>query len=90
MLGSANPEKLKSEFDQNAIPREVEMYTYDFKVQIIAGIFYWVLLTSILIVMIYLKNNKLITLGDFAFVFGIIFGCFVGISMKLQFSLKFR
>jgi len=30
-------EKLKSEFDQNAIPREVEMYTYDFKVQIIGS-----------------------------------------------------
>jgi ATP-binding cassette, subfamily B, bacterial len=66
-------EKLKSEFDKDTIPKEVAMYKYDFKVQIVASIFYWLLLTSILIVMIYLKNNELITLGDFAFVFGIIF-----------------
>jgi ATP-binding cassette subfamily B protein len=66
-------EKLKNEFDKDTIPKEVAMYKYDFKVQIVASVFYWLLLTSILIVMIYLKNNELITLGDFAFVFGIIF-----------------
>ena len=65
--------KLKTEFDKDTIPKEVAMYKYDFKVQIVASGFYWLLLTSILIVMIYLKNNELITLGDFAFVFGIIF-----------------
>ncbi len=65
--------KLKTEFDKDTIPKEVAMYKYDFKVQIVASVFYWLLLTSILIVMIYLKNNELITLGDFAFVFGIIF-----------------
>ena len=66
-------DKLKSEFDNDTIPKEVALYKYDIKVQIIAGIFYWILLTSILIFMIHLKNNRLITLGDFAFVFGIIF-----------------
>ena len=65
--------KLKTEFDKDTIPKEVSMYKYDFKVQIIAGLFYWVLLGSILWAMIYLKNQRLITIGDFAFVFGIVF-----------------
>ena len=65
--------KLKTELDKDTIPKEVSMYKYDFKVQIIASLFYWVLLASILWAMIYLKNQGLITIGDFAFVFGIIF-----------------
>lgn len=66
-------ENLKKEFDKDTVPKEVSMYKYDFKVQIIAGVFYWVLLISILAAMIYLKNLGMITIGDFAFVFGMIF-----------------
>ena len=65
--------KLKDAFDKDTIPKEVSMYKYDFKVQIIASLFYWILLCSILWAMIHLKNQGLITIGDFAFVFGIIF-----------------
>ena len=53
------------------IPKQTKVYRYDFKIQIVAGLFYWVMFAFMLFYMIYLKINHLITLGDFALVFGI-------------------
>ena len=53
------------------IPKQVRVYRYDFKVQIIAGILYLIMFSFILFYMIYLRIIGTITIGDFAFVFGL-------------------
>lgn len=53
------------------IPKEVTMYKYDFLIQLFAGLLYLILFFFILFFMIYLKINDLISIGDFALVFGL-------------------
>lgn len=53
------------------IPKQVALYKYDFKIQVIGGILYVIKLTFILLYTIYLKTKGLISIGDFALVFGL-------------------
>lgn len=62
---------LKEQMSHDFIPKQIRTYKYDFKVQIIASILYWFMIGFILFYMIHLKMIGHISLGDFAFVFGI-------------------
>jgi ATP-binding cassette subfamily B protein len=54
------------------IPKQIVVYKYTFRIQIAGGIFYFIMLGFMLFYMLYLKKSNLITIGDFAFVFGIL------------------
>lgn len=60
-------EKISKDF----IPRQIKTYKYDFKIQIIGGLLYWLLFAFILFYMIHLRTKGLVSIGDFAFVLGI-------------------
>jgi len=53
---------------ENYVPHQVNLYKYDFKFSIIGSIFYWIMLISIFLFMIYLRKNGQISTGDFIFV----------------------
>lgn len=53
------------------IPRQLQVYYYNFKLQLIAAGLYLILFGFLLFYMIHLKMNGVISIGDFAFVFGI-------------------
>ncbi|WP_375330093.1 ABC transporter ATP-binding protein [Candidatus Tisiphia endosymbiont of Nemotelus uliginosus] len=53
------------------IPKQVKAYKYNFKTQIVAMCFYFVLFVFIPFYMLHLRIHGLISVGDFAFVFGI-------------------
>jgi ATP-binding cassette subfamily B protein len=65
---------LDQQIVQDFIPKQTNVYRYDFKIQIVGGIFYLLMFGFILFYMIYLKKNNLISIGDFAFVFGMVLG----------------
>lgn len=62
---------LDNQVSKDFIPKQIRVYKYDFKIQIIGGILYFIMFGFILFYMIHLKMIGLITIGDFAFVFGI-------------------
>jgi ATP-binding cassette, subfamily B, bacterial len=53
------------------IPKQLKAYKYNFKTQIVAMCFYFALIGFILFYMLHLRIHGLISVGDFAFVFGI-------------------
>ncbi len=63
-------DSLDKQISHDFIPKQVQVYQYDFKVQIVGGFLYIVLFAFILFYVIHLKFNGSISLGDFAFVFG--------------------
>jgi ATP-binding cassette subfamily B protein len=65
---------LDQQISSDFIPKQIKVYKYDFKIQIVGGIFYILMFGFILFYMIYLKKNNLISIGDFAFVFGMVLG----------------
>lgn len=64
-------ESLDKKICEEFIPRQVSVYKYNFKIQIIGGIFYWALFLFLVFYMIHLRIIGAISIGDFAFVFGI-------------------
>lgn len=62
---------LDKQVSTDFIPKQVHVYKYDFKVQIIAGGLYMIMFAFILFYMIHLRISEAVTIGDFAFVFGI-------------------
>ena len=50
------------------VPRQVRLYKYDFKFSVIGSVFYWIMLITIFLFMIYLRKNAQISTGDFIFV----------------------
>jgi ATP-binding cassette, subfamily B, bacterial len=62
---------LNNQVSDDFIPKQIRVYKYDFKIQIIGGILYLIMFGFILFYMIHLRMLGLITIGDFAFVFGI-------------------
>lgn len=62
--------KLDNQISEEFLPRQIKVYKYDFMVQIIGGIFYCIMFFFLLFYMIHLRMNHLVTVGDFAFVFG--------------------
>ena len=62
---------LDKQISTDFIPKQVKVYKYDFKVQLVGGLLYQVMFIFLLFYMIHLKMTGLISIGDFAFVFGI-------------------
>jgi len=54
------------------IPKQIKVYKYDFKIQLIADFLYILMMGFVLFYMIYLKREGVVSIGDFAFVFGMI------------------
>lgn len=62
---------LDHQMSHDYIPKQIKAYKYHFKLQLVGGLFYFIMFGFILFYMIHLRMIGLITLGDFAFVFGI-------------------
>ncbi|MDF3033619.1 MAG: hypothetical protein K0R76_573 [Alphaproteobacteria bacterium] len=62
---------LDEQISHDFIPKQVRTYQYGFAVQIVGGILYLIMLGFILFYMIHLRMGGFISIGDFAFVFGI-------------------
>lgn len=52
------------------IPRQIKSYKAQFRVQIVGGIFYIIMFSFILLYTVHLRINGAVTIGEFAFVFG--------------------
>jgi len=63
---------LDSQMSHDFIPKQIRVYKYDFKIQVIGSSLYMFMLVVILFYMIHLRRVGLISIGDFAFVFGIV------------------
>lgn len=50
------------------VPRQIELYQYDFKFNLVGSVLYWFMLISVFTFMIYLRKNGNISTGDFLFV----------------------
>lgn len=71
---SARKREFESLYDmmsKNFIPRQIKTYKYNFVVQIVGAVFYFILFAFLLFYMLHLRMQHLISIGDFAFVFGI-------------------
>jgi ATP-binding cassette subfamily B protein len=62
---------LDKHISHDFIPKQIKLYKYDFKIQVIGGILYCIKFTFILFYTIHLKSKGLISIGDFAFVLGL-------------------
>jgi ATP-binding cassette subfamily B protein len=62
---------LNKQISNDFIPKEIQLYHYHFRVQITGGVLCLILFLFILFFMIHLRMQELITIGDFAFVFGL-------------------
>ncbi|MCE0723981.1 ABC transporter ATP-binding protein [Legionella resiliens] len=50
------------------VPRQIALYRYDFKFNMIGSVLYWFMLIAVFIFMIYLRTHGKISTGDFLFV----------------------
>jgi ATP-binding cassette subfamily B protein len=60
---------LEKQIDDDVIPREIREYKYNFMIQIIGGIFYLIMLISLLFILIKFKKQNIISVGDFTYIF---------------------
>ena len=63
--------KIEKHVSNDFLPKQIKVYKYDFMMQIIAGSMYIVMFLFLLFYMLHLKIAGLVSIGDFAFVFGI-------------------
>jgi len=63
---------LDDQISNDFIPKQIDSYKYDFLFQIIGTVLYWILFIFILFYMINLRIDNLVSIGDFAFVFGML------------------
>lgn len=64
-------ESLDKQICKDFIPKQIKFYHYNLKFQIVGGILYLIMFSFILFYMVHLRIMGTITIGDFAFVFGI-------------------
>jgi ATP-binding cassette, subfamily B, bacterial len=50
------------------VKRQLDLYKYDFKFNMVGTVFYWIMLVGVFAFMIYLRKNTIISTGDFIFV----------------------
>ncbi|MCW8407709.1 ABC transporter ATP-binding protein/permease [Legionella sp. PATHC035] len=50
------------------VPRQIALYQYDFKFNMVGSVLYWFMLIAVFIFMIYLRTHDEISTGDFLFV----------------------
>ena len=53
---------------EDFVPRQIELYQYDFKFNMVGSVLYWFMLISVFFFMIYLRKQGSVTTGDFLFV----------------------
>ena len=58
---------LQNEF----IPKQVRMYTYNFRIQLVGMGLHVLLLITVVLLMVHYRQQDLVSIGDFAFVFGL-------------------
>ena len=63
---------LAEHLDKDFVIKQKNLYKYTIKLQFVATILYIIKFIAVVFVMIYLKKQNLISIGDFAFVFGIL------------------
>ncbi len=64
--------RLRSRMNHDFIPKQIKVYKYNFIVQMVGGFLYFIMFVFILFYTIHLRILNLVTIGDFAFVFGIV------------------
>lgn len=64
-------ESLDQQISEDFIPKQISVYKCNFKIQVIGGILCWIMFVFLLFYMIHLRMIGLISVGEFAFVFGI-------------------
>lgn len=62
---------LDKQMTNDFIPKQIRLFKYDFKIQIIGGLLYTTKFAFILLYTIHLKMKGIISIGDFAFVLGL-------------------
>lgn len=62
---------LNSKIEKDFIPSNLKVYKFSFYSNLIAAVFYWIMLVSIFLFIIYLRKNNQATTGDIVFVMGI-------------------
>jgi ATP-binding cassette, subfamily B, bacterial len=65
--------------EKDFIPSNIKVYKFSFFSNIVAAILYWIMLISLFLYMIYLRQERLVTTGDLVFV--------MGISLKMSWEL---
>lgn len=68
--------KLRKEIDNRVINKEIRMYKYNLKINIFGDIMAIIAIVLLILTMIHLKQTNQITVGDFAFIFGVVFQFF--------------
>lgn len=64
----AEHQRLNHLMSDDFVPRQIHLYKYDFKFNLIGSVLYWFMLISVFIFMIYLRKSGNISTGDFLFV----------------------
>lgn len=62
---------LEREVKEKYIPKQISSYIWSFKLNLISSILYFVFFAFMIIFMVHLKMQNLISIGDFALVFGL-------------------
>ena len=62
---------LETEIKKDYIPKQIRSYIWSFKLNLISSILYFVFFAFMIIFMVHLKIQNLISIGDFALVFGL-------------------
>lgn len=75
IISFANKKKeyssLEEELKQSYIPRQITSYKWQFKVSVISTVLYFIFFLFLIMFMLHLKIQNLISIGDFALVFGL-------------------
>lgn len=65
-------DNLKKNIDSDYIPKQSKLLKFDFYLQIIAALLFFIMYIALLFLVVELRRRDIITVGDFAFVFGVI------------------
>ncbi len=66
-------QRLSNKITNDFVPKEIAAHKFHFKVDILNDIMGIFIILAMLLVMIYLKQTNQVTIGDFVFVFGMVF-----------------
>ncbi len=66
-------QRLSNKITNDFVPKEIAAHKFHFKVDILNDIMSTFIILAMLLVMIYLKQTNQVTIGDFVFVFGMVF-----------------
>ncbi|KTC88951.1 ABC transporter ATP-binding protein [Fluoribacter dumoffii] len=64
----AEHQRVNQLMSNDFIPRQIELYQYDFKFNTVGSVLYWFMLITVFLFMIFLRTHEKISTGDFLFV----------------------